>query len=87
MLFLAKTKVGAKKLADVLQLMEPVIAQGLADAGLSNKQQDVINYINSVVTILNTMPAPVITYKTTNSSNRTEYLINATSNTSKGKFW
>jgi hypothetical protein len=50
---------GAQKMADVLQLMEAVITQGLADAGMSNKQQDVVNYINSVVTILNTIPAPV----------------------------
>ena|SRR6267154_4349056 len=60
---LGQEKVGAKKLADVLSLMEPIIAQGLADAGLNNKTEDVVNYINSVVTILNTLPAPAIATK------------------------
>lgn len=55
---LGQQKMGPAKLGDVLQLMEPVIAQGLADAGQSNKAQDVINYINAVVQIMNTTPAP-----------------------------
>ncbi len=50
---------GAQKLADVLQLMEPVIAAGLADAGKEHDQAAVIAYINSVVTVLNAAPAPV----------------------------
>ena len=49
---------GAQKMADVLQLMEPVIAQGLVDAGKTNSTADVTKYIESVVTILNTLPAP-----------------------------
>ena len=48
---------GAQKLADVLQLMEPVIAQGLADAGKPNDTAAVTSYINSVVTVLNATPA------------------------------
>jgi hypothetical protein len=49
---------GPQKLADVLQLMEPVIAQALKDAGKDASTQSVINYINGVVTILNAAPAP-----------------------------
>lgn len=49
---------GIQKLADVLQLMEPVIAQALAIAGKASDQAAVINYINAVVTILNAAPAP-----------------------------
>lgn len=48
---------GAQKLADVLQLMEPVIAQGLKDAGKPSDRSSVISYINAVVYILNTTPA------------------------------
>ena|ERR1035437_8663118 len=49
---------GAQKLADVLQLMEPVIAQGLADAGKANDKASVVGYVNSVVQVLNAAPAP-----------------------------
>jgi|ERR1039458_6487668 hypothetical protein len=49
---------GAQKLADVVQLMGPVIAQSLADAGKANDQTAVAGYINSVVSVLNSAPAP-----------------------------
>jgi hypothetical protein len=55
---LPKTGTGPQKLAAVLQLLEPVIAQGLVDAGKSGKTEEVINYINAVVLILNTTPSP-----------------------------
>ena len=57
---LKQEKNGPQKLADVLQLMEPVISQGLADAGKANDRAGVIAYINSVVQILNTAPAPAL---------------------------
>jgi hypothetical protein len=49
---------GPQKLADVLQLMEPVISQGLKDAGKDGSTAAVTNYINSVVQVLNAAPAP-----------------------------
>lgn len=49
---------GPQKLADVLSIVRPVVAQALADAGKSSTDNDVINYINSVVNILNAIPAP-----------------------------
>jgi hypothetical protein len=49
---------GAQKLADVVQIAGPVIAAGLADAGKSNDNTAVQSYINSVVAILNAIPAP-----------------------------
>ena len=49
---------GPQKLADVLQLMEPVIAQALKDAGKDSSTAAVTNYINGVVAILNATPAP-----------------------------
>lgn len=49
---------GASKLADALQIGEPVIAQGLKLAGKASDTAAVTNYINSVVTVLNTAPAP-----------------------------
>jgi|GEM_PF-6646317 len=49
---------GAQKLADVLQISEPVIAQGLTDAGRPSDTAAVTSYINSVVTVLNAAPAP-----------------------------
>jgi hypothetical protein len=52
---------GPQKLAAVAQLMGPLIAQGLADAGKPNTDVEVQAYINSVVTILNTAPAPAAT--------------------------
>src|SRR5215831_9650619 len=62
---LGKEKMGPQKLADVMSLMEPIIANGLHDAGLDNSSAKVIEYINAIVTILNTthidpsVPAPV----------------------------
>lgn len=55
---LGATKAGPQKLADVLQLMEPVISQGLKDAGKDSSRAGVISYINAVVTVLNAAPAP-----------------------------
>ena len=49
---------GPQKLTSVLQLMEPVIAAGLKDAGKESDTDAVTRYINAVVTILNTAPAP-----------------------------
>jgi hypothetical protein len=56
---LKQQKNGPQKLADVLTLLEPVIAQGLADAGKPNDRGAVISYINGIVAILNTAPACV----------------------------
>jgi hypothetical protein len=47
---------GAQKLADVLQISEPVIAQGLAGRWQPNDTAAVTGYINSVVTVLNAAP-------------------------------
>lgn len=55
------TGTGAQKLADVLQLMEPIIAQGLKDMGKDSSTAAVTTYINAVVAILNAAPAPVAT--------------------------
>lgn len=55
---LGTAKAGPQKLADVLQIMEPVIAQGLADAGKPNDTASVTAYINSVVTVLDAAPPP-----------------------------
>lgn len=52
---------GLQKSASVVQLMGPLIAQALADAGKPNDDAAVQNYINSVVTILNTTPPPPAT--------------------------
>jgi altronate dehydratase len=49
---------GASKLADAIQIGEPIIAQGLKLAGQSSTTADVTNYINSVVAVLNAVPAP-----------------------------
>jgi hypothetical protein len=49
---------GPQKLADVLQLMQPVIAQGLKDAGKDGSTAAVTSYINAVVQVLNAAPAP-----------------------------
>jgi hypothetical protein len=54
-----QTGSGPKKLADVLQLVEPVVAAGLADAGKDHSTAAVTGYINSVVNVLNAAPAPV----------------------------
>jgi len=53
-----QTGSGASKLADVLRLIEPVVAKGLADAGRPNDTAAVTGYINSVVAVLNAAPAP-----------------------------
>jgi hypothetical protein len=50
---------GQKKLADVIQIVGPVVAKALADAGKSSTAADVENYVNSVVNVLNSAPAPV----------------------------
>lgn len=49
---------GAQKLADAVQIGEPVIAQGLKLAGKSSTTADVTNYINAVVAVANSAPAP-----------------------------
>jgi hypothetical protein len=49
---------GTSKLSDVVQLIGPLIAKGLQDAGKAADAAAVNGYINSVVTILNTTPAP-----------------------------
>jgi hypothetical protein len=53
-----QTGTGASKLADVVQLIGPVVSQGLADAGKANDTAAVAGYINSVVAVLNAAPAP-----------------------------
>jgi hypothetical protein len=55
-----QTGTGAQKLASVVQLMGPLIAQGLADAGKANDDAAVQAYITAIVTILNAVPAPAI---------------------------
>jgi hypothetical protein len=49
---------GPQKLADVLQIMQPVIAAALKDAGKDSSTAAVTAYINAVVAILNAAPAP-----------------------------
>jgi hypothetical protein len=49
---------GAQKLADALQIGEPIIAQGLKLAGKSSDTTAVTNYINAVVQVANAAPAP-----------------------------
>ena len=53
-----QTGTGVQKLADALQIGEPVIAQGLSLAGKASDTAAVTGYINSVVTVLNSAPAP-----------------------------
>jgi hypothetical protein len=48
---------GVQKLADAIQIGEPVIAQGLKLAGKDSSTAAVTNYINGVVTVLNAVPA------------------------------
>jgi hypothetical protein len=50
---------GAQKLADALQIGEPVIAQGLKLAGKASDTAAVTNYINAVVAIASSTPAPI----------------------------
>jgi len=52
---------GPAKLAAVVALMGPLIAQGLKDAGKPNTATDVENYINTIVEVLNTTPTPIAT--------------------------
>ena len=52
-----QTGSGPSKLKDVVTLMGPVIAQGLADAGRANDAPAVQTYVNSVVAVLNAAPA------------------------------
>ena len=49
---------GPSKLADVVQLIGPVVSQGLADAGKASDEAAVARYISSVVAVLNAAPAP-----------------------------
>ena len=49
---------GAQKLSAVVGIAGGLIKQGLEDAGRSNDDAAVQNYINSVVQILNAAPAP-----------------------------
>lgn len=48
---------GAQKLADAIQIGEPVIAQGLKLAGQDSSTAGVTNYINAVVAVANAAPA------------------------------
>ena len=50
---------GEQKALAVTQIMGPLIAQALTDAGKPADATAVQNYINAIVTILNTTPAPV----------------------------
>ena len=56
-----QTGSGAQKLAAVATLVGPLIKQGLTDAGKTADDAAVQSYINSVVTILNTVPASTTT--------------------------
>jgi|HubBroStandDraft_1064217.scaffolds.fasta_scaffold1164999_2 hypothetical protein len=56
---------GAQKSAAVVQMMGPLIAQALKDAGKESDTAAVQNYINSVVTILNALPATGVPGTTT----------------------
>lgn len=49
---------GAQKLSAVFQLMGPLIAQGLKDAGKTADNAAVQAYISAIVLILNAAPAP-----------------------------
>lgn len=49
---------GTAKLSAVVNLMGPLIKQGLADAGKASDDAAVQTYINSVVQVLNAAPAP-----------------------------
>ena len=52
-----QSKSGASKLASVVSLIGGLIKQGLTDAGKAADDTAVQNYVNSVVTILNSVPA------------------------------
>jgi hypothetical protein len=53
-----QTGSGEQKLADAVQIGEPIIAQGLKLAGKASDTAAVTGYINSVVNVLNAVPAP-----------------------------
>lgn len=57
---LKQEKMGAQKLVDVVNLVGPLVQVALQDAGKSATAADVQNYVNSVVTILNTLPGSVL---------------------------
>ena len=50
---------GDAKLAEVLALLQPFLAQGLAAAGKANDTTAVTAYINAIVAVLNAIAAPV----------------------------
>jgi hypothetical protein len=49
---------GAAKMADVLTMVEPTVAQSLKDAGQASDTPAVITYIQKVVDVLKLAPAP-----------------------------
>ncbi len=51
------TTSGAAKLADVLQIVTPIVTQELASAGLPNDNTYITNIVNAVVAILNVQTA------------------------------
>jgi hypothetical protein len=51
---------GEQKLADVLEIAGPMIAQFLADAGQASDAAAVTAWINKVVDVLNLAPAPAL---------------------------
>lgn len=51
---------GPQKASSVISLMGPLIKQGLADVGHTNDDAAVQKYVDAVVTILNTTPAPAL---------------------------
>jgi hypothetical protein len=53
----SQSKSGASKLSAVVQIAGGLVKQGLADAGKASDDGAVQNYINSVVTVLNSIPA------------------------------
>lgn len=53
-----QTGSGASKLSDVVQMIGPLISQGLKDAGKSGDDAAVQSYVQSVVAVLNAAPAP-----------------------------
>lgn len=59
---------GVQKLAAVVQLMGPLISQGLLIAGKPGDEAAVANYISSIVTILNSIPASTVTAITSNTA-------------------
>lgn len=58
---LKQENMGAQKLVDVTNMIGPLVEQALKDAGKPSDASSVQNYINAVVTILNTLPAGSLT--------------------------